>query len=211
MKYLPRVLMVAAAVSLVTLFYYPMWQISLFAPQYPDGVHMYIHVDKIGGSTPGTLQNVNILNHYVGMKKIVPEAIPELTYFPYIIGALILLALLAALINRPAVFLGWGILLVLISILGFYDFYLWEYDYGHNLEENAPIKIPGASFQPPLIGKKMILNFTAYSLPHIGGWMAGVAMVSSFLAYFLSNKFRAKKIAAKSKEASATAVEYKAA
>ncbi len=195
MKYLlPRFFMVVAALAIASLFIFPMWQIILFAPQYPDGVAMHIFIDKLGGTTPGTLQNVNILNHYVGMAPIEPDAIPELRYFPYIIGALIILALFAAIMDRPGYYLGWCLLLVFISILGFYDFYLWEYEYGHNLAPNAPIKIPGASFQPPLIGKKMILNFTAYSLPHIGGWMAGVAMVSSLIAYFLKRRFKKKKI-----------------
>jgi hypothetical protein len=52
---------------------------------------------------------------------------------------------------------------------GLIDFYLWEYDYGHNLDPRAAIKIPGAAFQPPLIGYKQLLNFRAVSLPHIGG------------------------------------------
>ena len=190
MKYIPRSLMIIGALALLGLFIYPMWQISLFAPQYPDGVTMHIYINKIGGTSPGTLQNINILNHYVGMKKIEPDAIPELKYFPFIIGSLAALGLLAALIDRPAFYLGWGLLLVLISILGFYDFYLWEYDYGHDLDANAPIVIPGASFQPPLIGKKLILNFTAYSLPHIGGWLAGVAMVCSFVAYYVKKRIR---------------------
>ena len=38
---------------------------------------MYIWVNKIGGESKSTLQNINILNHYVGMKKIDPESIPE--------------------------------------------------------------------------------------------------------------------------------------
>ena len=146
MKHIPRLLMIFAAVALASLFVFPMWQISLFAPQYPDGVTMHIYIDKIGGTSPGTLQNVNILNHYVGMKEIVPDAIPELQYFPYIIGGLIFLALLTTLPNQSKYYLAWGILLVIISILGFYDFYLWEYDYGHDLSPTAPIVIPGASF-----------------------------------------------------------------
>ena len=47
------------------------------------------------------LQNVNILNHYVGMKYIEPDAIPELTYFPYVIIAMACLGLVALIINRP--------------------------------------------------------------------------------------------------------------
>ena len=77
--------MALAAICLLTLFLFPMWQITLLAPQYPDGVSLHIWINKIGGETPGTLQNVNILNHYVGMKYIEPESIPELTYFPIMI------------------------------------------------------------------------------------------------------------------------------
>jgi copper chaperone NosL len=57
----------------------------------------------------------------------------------------------------------------LLGLLGLVDFYLWGYDYGHNLDPTAPIKIPGMSYQPPLIGSKELLNFTAVSFPHVGG------------------------------------------
>ena len=46
------------------------------------------------------------------------------------------------------------------------DFYLWEYEYGHNLDPTAPIQVPGMSYQPPLIGYKMLLNFGAYYRVH---------------------------------------------
>ena len=85
MKQLPRIFMFIAALGLLTLFLFPMWRITLIAPQYPKGISMYIYINKIGGDTPGTLQNINILNHYVGMKYIEPDAIPELKYFPYIV------------------------------------------------------------------------------------------------------------------------------
>ncbi len=180
--------MLVAVLCMLSLFVFPMWQISLYAPQYPQGVHMHIYIDKLGGAEPATLQNVNILNHYVGMKPIEPESIPELTYFPYIIVGLAALGLLALVVNTGAFYLGWAILLTIISILGFYDFYLWEYDYGHDLSPDAPIVIPGASFQPPLFGRKEIINFTAISAPHIGGWLAGVALVGSLAAYYIRRK-----------------------
>ncbi len=188
MNQLPRLLLVAASLCLLMLFLFPMWKIQLFAPQYPDGVEMHIWINKIGGTTPGTLQNVNILNHYVGMQYIEPDAIPELKYFPYVIIAMTTLGLLVAGINRKNLFLFWTLLLVLLCGLGLYDFYLWEYDYGHNLSEDAPIKIPGASFQPPLIGRKMILNFEAVSLPHIGGYFVGLSMLLGALAWWLKPK-----------------------
>lgn len=188
MKRIPQILMVISGLLLLTLFVFPMWRITLIAPQYPKGVSMFIYINKIGGDSPGTLQNINILNHYVGMKYIEPESIPELTYFPYIIGAMAFLAIVAALINRSGAFWTWAILMCLIAILGIYDFYLWEYDYGHNLDPKAPIKIPGASFQPPVFGTKLILNFTAKSFPHIGGYLAGLAIFLSVLAGYLKMK-----------------------
>ena len=180
--------MLVAALGLVSLFVWPMWRITLIAPQYPDGVNMYIYINKIGGDTPATLQNINILNHYVGMKYIEPDSIPELTYFPYIIYVMIALGLLAAVLDRKYIYLGWGIIFVVLACLGIYDFYLWEYDYGHNLSDTAPIKIPGASFQPPLFGTKLILNFTAKSYPHTSGIIAAISILLSFGAWWLRSK-----------------------
>jgi copper chaperone NosL len=187
-KNMPRILMVLSGLFLLTLFIFPLWQIILIAPQYPDGVALHIFINKIGGDSPSSLQNINILNHYIGMKYIEPDSIKELQYFPYIIMALSGLAFLAAAINKRSVFLGWAILMIIISILGMYDFYLWEYDYGHNLSDTAPIKVPGASFQPPLIGTKLILNFIAKSLPHIGGYFAMGSIISAIAAWWLQSK-----------------------
>jgi copper chaperone NosL len=185
MKAIPRILMIVGVASLLMLFLFPMWRITLFAPQYPDGVTMYIWINQITGETPGTLQNINILNHYVGMKYIEPDSIPELVYFPYIIMALAALGLLAAILNKAWGYLLWVILFVILAALGLYDFYLWEYDYGHNLSPTAPIKIPGASFQPPLFGTKDILNFVAQSYPHTGGYFAGLAAALAAGAWWL--------------------------
>lgn len=180
--------MLGAVLGVLSLFVFPMWRISLYAPQYPDGVSMYIYINKIGGKTPGTLQNVNILNHYVGMKYIEPDAIPELQYFPYIIMGLAALGLGAVAADKRQLYLGWLILFAVLAILGLYDFYLWEYDYGHNLSDTAPIKIPGASFQPPVFGRKVILNFVADSFPHTGGILAACGGVLAGLAWWFKRK-----------------------
>ncbi len=180
--------MMLAAVSLLALFVFPMWKVVLYAPQYPDGVEMHIWINKIGGISPGTLQNVNILNHYVGMQMIEPDSIKELQYFQYVIMGMVALGFIIGLVNKKSLFLIWTILLVTLCTLGMYDFYLWEYDYGHNLSDTAPIKIPGASFQPPLIGSKVILNFVAVSLPHIAGYFVGLSILLGFAAWWLKSK-----------------------
>ena len=64
------------------------------------------------------------------------------------------------------------------------DFWKWEYNYGHNLSTDAPIQVPGMSYQPPLIGYKQLLNFGAYSIPDIGGWLMAVAGVIMVVCLF---------------------------
>lgn len=149
---------------------------------------MYIWINKINGSEEGTLQNINILNHYVGMKKIVPESIPELKYFPIVIIIMSVLGMAVALTNKKWLWIGWLSVFAILCLLGLYDFYLWEYDYGHNLDPTAPIKIPGMAYQPPLIGNKMLLNFLAKSWPATGGWFVVLTFVLGSLAIWLKIK-----------------------
>lgn len=149
---------------------------------------MFIWVNQITGDTPYTLQNVNILNHYIGMQYIEPESIPELTYFPYIVGGMIGLGLLAALSRKKWAFWAWPLTLMVLGALGIFDFYLWLYDYGHNLDPNAPIKIPGMVYMPPLIGSKMLLNFDASSWPNVGSLFLGLATIFGLAAALLKTK-----------------------
>lgn len=188
MKSFHKVLFISAAIMLLALFIFPMWKITLVAPQYPHGVTMYIWINKINGSESGTLQNVNILNHYVGMKKIEPESIPELKYFPYVIMTMAFIGVVFGFIGKRSLWIFWLALLAVLCLAGIYDFYLWEYDYGHNLSPTAPIKIPGMAYQPPLIGNKMLLNFLAKSWPWIGGWFVGLSFVFGTMAIWLSRK-----------------------
>ncbi len=180
--------MIIAALLPLALFFTPLWRITLEAPQYPKGITMYIWINQITGDTPGTLQNINILNHYVGMQYIEPDSIPELSFFPYIVIGMVVLGLIFAFTGNKKLFLTWGIIFILLGIAGLYDFYLWEYDYGHNLDPKAPIKVPGMAYQPPVFGSKMLLNFKAISYPYWGGLFLGLSIFLSFVAYFLSKK-----------------------
>ena len=181
-----RIAAFLAVLGILSLFFFPLWQITLEAPQYPGGINIYILINQITGDSPATLQNINILNHYVGMKFIEPDSIPELKYFPYVIAFLALFGVFAVWRNNRYIYLAWFVIFLLLAVLGLYDFYLWEFDYGHNLNPNAPIKVPGQSYQPPLIGNKMLLNFKASSWPHVGGILMGISLVLSFLAFIFS-------------------------
>ncbi len=183
----PRIWMTIAILSLIGVFLFPLWQITLEAAQFPGGLRMDIWINKISGSSKNIIQNVNILNHYIGMQYIEPDSIKELKYFPYVNIGLIALGILAFIINKKWAYLVWAILLAVLGALGIYDFYLWLYDYGNNLDPMAPIKIPGMSFMPPLFGEKDLLNFYVKSYPGWGGILLGLATISGGIA-FLSYK-----------------------
>ena len=189
MKFTPgRIYILIASICLMGVFFMPIWHITLVAPQYPDGITMYIWINKITGDSPSVIQNINILNHYIGMKYIHPDSIPELHYFPYIISAMAGIGFFFFLINNRYLFLLWGIILIGLGIAGIYDFYLWEYDYGHNLNPKAPIKVPGMIYQPPLFGAKMLLNFLAKSYPSGGIIFFLGSLGLAFLAFFKGEK-----------------------
>jgi len=160
-----KILIIIASLSLIAGFFLPLWDISLEAPQYPEGLGMKIWVNKISGD----LNTINGLNHYIGMKTIEPDSIKELTIMPYILGFLAFSGVLAGFAGRKKIFAAWVVLFVIAGIAGGVDFYLWEYDYGHNLNPEAAIKVPGMNYQPPLIGSRQLLNFTAHSYPDTGG------------------------------------------
>jgi hypothetical protein len=171
-----RVLTAVAALLMLALFFVPLWRIQLHAPQYPEGLGMVIRAHTVQGAREFDLKNINELNHYIGMKVIEPDAIPELRIMPWIIGALAVFALVAAAVARRGVVIAWLVSVATLGVVGMVDFYKWEYDYGHNLDlEHAIIKIPGMSYQPPLIGTKQLLNFTAASWPALGAVCLGVA------------------------------------
>lgn len=164
-----RWLVLCVGVALAGVYFLPLWSIRLVAPQYPEGMGMYIWAGKITGHAEFDLKNINLLNHYVGMDPIVEQAIPEFQYMPYILAYMILGAFVTFFYPRRFM-VGLGLVnLALVGLAGFYDFWRWEYNYGHNLNPEAPISIPGMVYQPPMIGCKQLLNITSCSWPHAGG------------------------------------------
>lgn len=164
-----RIGLLVATLLLLVPFVRPLWHIGLIAPQYPEGLGMYIWISQITGQKPHDLESINGLNHYIGMQEIVPESIPELRLMPWLVGGLLGLGLLTALAGRRPLLYAWTGLFALLALAGMADFWKWGYDYGHNLDPTAAIRIPGMAYQPPLIGSKQLLNFFATSWPALGG------------------------------------------
>ena len=184
--------MALGALLPLLLFVFPLWKITLEAPQYPTPLGMYIHINDFADANPHDIKNINLMNHYVGMKYI-PDAIPEFKIFP--IGILIttVIGLIIALKANYKWFLYWFIMMVLVSTAGLIDFYLWEHEYGHDLDPKAIMKFtnPDGSimgFQPPFFGSKDILNFTAHSYPQLGAYCLGLGIALGLVAYYMGKK-----------------------
>jgi copper chaperone NosL len=172
-----RVLLGVAAVLPVAIWVAPLWKISLKAPQYPEGLRLYLWANQVTGD----LRSINGLNHYIGMKPILPEAIPELRFLPVAVAVLIGLGILATVWGRRAGLFLWTGCSAVGAVAALADFWSWGYDYGHNLSPDAAIKVPGMSYQPPLIGPKQLLNFEASSWPALAGWAVVLSLVLAVL------------------------------
>ncbi|WP_211092674.1 hypothetical protein [Chitinophaga varians] len=153
-------------ICLATLWFFPMWRIDMRAPQYPDGLSMQIWINDVKGDVP----IINGLNHYIGMKTIHQEDFLEFVFMPVSIAFFMAAGILIMVLKKKILYYCWTGIFLVIALLSFGDFYRWEYNYGHQLDPNPPIKVPGMSYQPPLIGYKKLLNFEVLSQPDVAGW-----------------------------------------
>lgn len=187
------------AILLLGLFWFPLWNIQLGAPQYPEPMGMDIYISGIEGEEEFDIQNIDSVNHYIGMKKIPkPEEMWEFQIFPLVIGGMAALGVILAAMgyfNRvnPNWFLGWLVLMCVLGILGMYDFNAWLLDYGTDLDPKAIIKLTDAdgnplSYKPPLLGTQKILNFTAYSYPKLGAYLMFAGMFLTLVAWWLGRR-----------------------
>jgi copper chaperone NosL len=187
LKITSRVVLFLCGILLVAVLFVPMWRIELNAPQYPEGLMLMIYANRLGGN----VDIINGLNHYIGMKTLHEKDFIEFSVLPGIILFFSLAFALIALVGKRKwmnVLLG---LFVSFGVIAMIDFWKWEYQYGHDLNPEAAIKIPGMAYQPPLIGFKQLLNFGAYSVPDMGGWIfVGVGAVLLLLVIWEARRSR---------------------
>lgn len=181
LKPFSRIIAIICSLGLIAVLLVPLWRIELSAPQYPEGLVLKIYPHKLGGD----VEVINGLNHYIGMRTLHAKDFIEFTVLPYIIGILAFFGLLSAWVNRKWFFVSWVLFFIVFGIVAMADFYRWEYNYGHNLDPTAAIIVPGMAYQPPLIGYKKLLNFGAYSIPDIGGWIFIAVGLLLVIALFL--------------------------
>ena len=187
-----RAIVFISTLLIVLVLFFPMWQIQLTAPQYPEGLTLKIYPNKLGGD----VSIINGLNHYIGMKTLHASDFIEFTILPYCLIFFAVLLLITAIRNRKGMLYFTTSLFIIFCIVAMVDFWKWEYNYGHDLNPEAPIQVPGMAYQPPLLGYKQLLNFSAFSIPDIGGWIfiaAAILLVLACVTEIVSLKREKKK------------------
>jgi len=178
----PRGLLLVATLLLAPAYLTPLWKLTMFAPQYPDGLRMEIYSYKLEGGNGGQdVKEINVLNHYIGMRELTASEFTEFKWIPFVVGALGLLFLRAAAIGRMGTVVDVLVIYVYFGLFSLWSFAYKLYTYGHNLDPSAPIHMD--PFTPAILGTKQIANFTASSYPRaatflIGGFATAVLLIA---------------------------------
>lgn len=196
--------MIIGSLLLLGLFKFPLWNIVLGAPQYPDPLGMNIYIQGIEGVEEFDIQNIDGLNHYIGMKTIPKaEEMWEFEVFPMVIGIMVALGVVIGILGffgkvSYKWFLGWFLLMSILGILGMYDFNLWLIEYGTDLDPKAIMKLENLdgtpmTYKPPLLGYQKMLNFDVDSWPATGAYMIFIGMLLTVVAFFVGKAESKKK------------------
>lgn len=167
----------------------PVWVTSFTAPQYPQGLRLEVYLDRVTGDT----NEVNILNHYVGMRPIEKMAPVERSVAFILLALVCVLAIGAATFPRTL----WQVMLILPLVLFplgmLIDLYAWLWYAGHSLDPTSPLSMTVKPFTPKLIGEQRIANFDVTSGLGLGAYLqlAGAALLlgAAVVGWRLSKKY----------------------
>jgi hypothetical protein len=180
-----RLMLLAAAALLAATYFFPLWNLTMFAPQYPDGLRLDIYSYTLAGGNHGQdVKEINVLNHYIGMQDLVNESFTEFKWMPFVIGALGLLILRAVVHGTVAALLDVTMLFVYFGAFSLWSFGYKLYRYGHDLDPAAAVQVP--PFMPPMFGYQQIANFEIYSYPRAGSYAMLAVVVLLVIAFVLS-------------------------
>jgi hypothetical protein len=196
----PRGLLVLAALLLLPTYFLPLWKLTMFAPQYPDGLRLGIYSFKLEGGNAGQdTKEINLLNHYIGMKDLAAEDFTEFKWMPFVIGALALLLLRTAVLGKLGTLVDLFVLFFYFAAFSLWSFAYKLYRYGHDLAPTAAVKVP--PFMPPLYGHRKLANFDVYSYPAAGSYALAAVAVLLAVALWLAWRESRSEIASETRMA----------
>lgn len=179
----PSFLLLVARVLILVSLFLPYWHMELFAPQYPDNLHLTAHLNHLTGD----VAEIDGLNHYIGMRPLNEAAQFERATGVYALIALAVLLELAAWIHSR-----WAAVLVLPVILFpavfLVDLHLWMSHFGQNLDPDAPLSSAIEPFVPPVLGTGVVGQFKTVASPGIGLILAAAASVFLIAALYFHRR-----------------------
>jgi len=181
----PRILLVLSFALLLPTYLAPLYNLTMFAPQYQDGLRLHIYSYRLEGGNAGQdVKEINLLNHYIGMKDLAAEDFTEFKWLPFVIGIFGLLFLRAAVMGKMTHLVDVLVLYVYFGAFALWSFAYKMYWYGHNLAPTAAVRVD--PFTPPLFGYKKLANFEVYSYPAAGSYALAAVALCLVLAFVLA-------------------------
>lgn len=184
-----RVMILVAALLLIPTYFFPLWNMTLYSNQFPEGLEMNIYSYKLDGGKSqyrDDLKEINALNHYIGMRPLIEDDFTEFKWIPFFIGGVILLSLRVIVLGKMSKLVDLFVLFSYFGLFSLWSFYHKLYLYGHNLDPTAAVKVP--PFTPPMFGHNTMANFEVYSFPGIGSYFMAVMPLLLLAAMWLSRK-----------------------
>ncbi|MBI4641876.1 MAG: hypothetical protein HY731_14395 [Candidatus Tectomicrobia bacterium] len=186
-------LCLGAAILVGATFFFPLWALDLYAPQYTEGpLTLYVYPYKLEeryADVRGEIFEFKLLSKFIGRSFL--EHPLELTIVPIILGVIALLCLTTAFLRRGREILlkAAGILFLLMMAGGAVDLQWRLYDFGHNRDPFAPLReIP--PFTVPLIGSSSFANWKSFSHFEMGAYLFGLAALMIGIAYWCQKRSR---------------------
>lgn len=180
---LPTILLGAAAACLILSIFLPYWSMTLEAPQYPKGLTVQAYVNRLEGD----VQEIDGLNHYIGMRPLEEAAQLERSLSIVLIAVTALLVLAAIFVHTK-----WAALLALPAVLFplFFlgDMYFWLRNFGQNLDPTAALSSYIEPFVPPVLGSGLIGQFKTVALPGPGLLLACLASILILVGLYLHRR-----------------------
>lgn len=183
-----RVLLILAVLSIPFVFQSPLWTMSFKSNQYPDPLRMSIYINHLEGQKTDRrddLREINSLNHYIGMRPLMESDFAEFLWLPFAMGFFALITLRAIVFGTLRDLVDITVLFTYFGLFSAWTFYNRLYQYGHNLNPEAAIKVE--PFTPPFFGSVQIANFWVESYPGGGSFVmalfGGLLVGALVLAY----------------------------
>jgi hypothetical protein len=180
---IPNAVFTIAALLLIASTFLPYWKMTMTAPQYPKGLHVYVYVNHLEGD----MREIDELNHYLGMATLDSGGQIERSFS---LAAIVVIGLLLA----ASIFVHskWAALLALPALLypAIFVADLWYilYQFGHSIDPKSALGGAIKPFTPPIVGIGKVGQFGTIANFEIGFWLALLSVVVVLIGLYFHRR-----------------------